>query len=94
MKFPTLETIVGKKPNKPIHVTQVPVTESVGSLNDATVYTNVSTEAPNTTSPTINVVNSRTMSPNQNGGDQDANESANVLNGVDYDVWLPLNWFM
>ncbi|GJU38139.1 hypothetical protein Tco_1186493 [Tanacetum coccineum] len=81
IEFPTLETSVGKKPNKPIHVTQVPVTESVGSLNDATMYTDVSTKAPNTTNPTIDVVNSRTMSPNQNGGDQDANES---------DVWLPL----
>ncbi|GJS24293.1 retrovirus-related pol polyprotein from transposon TNT 1-94 [Tanacetum coccineum] len=67
--------IVGKKANEPICVTQVLVTESAGSLNDATVYADVSTEAPNTTSLTINVVNSETTSPNQNSGDKVGNES-------------------
>nr|GEV43519.1 hypothetical protein [Tanacetum cinerariifolium] len=66
------------------------VTESAGSLNDATVYADVSTKAPNTTSPTINVVNLESTSPNQNGGDKVGNESANVPNDVDYGVWLPL----
>ncbi|GJX93202.1 hypothetical protein Tco_0347788 [Tanacetum coccineum] len=76
MEFPTLETSVGKKANKPIGVTQVPDTESVGSLNDATVYAHVSTKAPNTIGSTINVVNSETTSLNQNGGDQVGNKSS------------------
>ncbi|GKA76146.1 hypothetical protein Tco_0782524, partial [Tanacetum coccineum] len=52
----------------------VPVTESFRSLNDATVYVDVYTEAPNTTSSTINIVNSETTYPNQNGTDQVGNE--------------------
>nr|GEY73454.1 probable methionine--tRNA ligase [Tanacetum cinerariifolium] len=34
------------------------------------VYADVSIEVPNTTGSTINIVNSKTTSPNQNGGDQ------------------------
>ncbi|GJX05395.1 hypothetical protein Tco_0191311 [Tanacetum coccineum] len=67
MEFLTLETSVGKKAIEPIGVTQVLVTESVGSLNDARVYDDVSIEAPNTTGLTINVVNMETTSPIQNG---------------------------
>ncbi|GKD09923.1 chalcone--flavonone isomerase [Tanacetum coccineum] len=52
----------------------VPVTESFRSLNDATVYADVYTEAPNTTGSTINIVNSKTTYPNQNGSDQVGNE--------------------
>ncbi|GKB24359.1 hypothetical protein Tco_0863760 [Tanacetum coccineum] len=52
----------------------VPVTESFRSLNDATVYVDVYTEAPNTTGSTINIVNSKTTYPNQNGSDQVGNE--------------------
>ncbi|GJW40856.1 hypothetical protein Tco_0066701 [Tanacetum coccineum] len=70
MEFSTLKTSVGKKVNEPISVTQVLVTKFVGSLNDASVYADVYIESPNTTGPTINVVNSETTSPNQNGGDQ------------------------
>nr|GEX85974.1 hypothetical protein [Tanacetum cinerariifolium] len=91
MEFLTLETSVGKKANEPIGVTQVSVTESVGGLNDATVYADVSTRAPNTTGQTVNVANLKTTPTNQNGGDQVGNESANVAIGTNYDVWLPLD---
>ncbi|GJX65409.1 retrovirus-related pol polyprotein from transposon TNT 1-94 [Tanacetum coccineum] len=74
MEFPTLETSVGKKANEPIGVTHVLVTESLGSFNDATLYNDVSTEAPNTTGLMFNVVNSETTSPNQNGSDRVGNE--------------------
>ncbi|GJT54724.1 hypothetical protein Tco_0989778 [Tanacetum coccineum] len=83
---------VEKKASEPIGVTLVLVTKSVGSLNDATVYADVSTEASNTNGLIINIVNSETTSLNQNGGDQ-ANLwkiKVNVPNGVHYDVWFPL----
>ncbi|GKD60404.1 hypothetical protein Tco_1297913 [Tanacetum coccineum] len=92
MEFPTLEISVQKKASEPIGVTLVLVTKSVGSLNDATVYADVSTKASNTNGLIINIVNSETTSLNQNGGDQ-ANLwkiKVNVPNGVHYDVWFPL----
>ncbi|GKB25869.1 hypothetical protein Tco_0865270 [Tanacetum coccineum] len=52
----------------------VSVTESVVSLIDATEYAD--TAAQNTTGSTINVVNSKTKSPNQNGDDRVPNESS------------------
>ncbi|GJV57908.1 hypothetical protein Tco_1458913 [Tanacetum coccineum] len=89
IEFPTLETSVGKNLNEPIGVTQVMVIKSVGSLNDATVYTNVSTEAPNKIGPTNNVVNLESTPKSLTKSNLRKLE-ANVPNSADYGVQLPL----
>ncbi|GJW34268.1 reverse transcriptase domain-containing protein [Tanacetum coccineum] len=91
MEFPTMETSVGKKSNVPIKVSHKPVAESTGS--DATMSVDVSSEAPNINGQSINVVPlsyANNLSPKSLTKANLQKLEANVPNGADYDVWLPL----
>ncbi|GKE47842.1 hypothetical protein Tco_1479100 [Tanacetum coccineum] len=88
IEFSTLETSMGKKLNEPIGVTQVLVIKSVGSLNDATNGGDqVGNESGMNKFPSSYA---NTLSPKSLTKANLQKLEANVPNGADYDVRLPL----